>query len=151
MAASRNFAISAAIFAFVFLAAVSDIAAQDKPLFSEYKGITIGMPMADARQKLGKAKEETDAEDYWEFEKDESVRVLYGPEKQVRAISVNYDAKESGTPTPLTVFGKEIAAKPDGSMHKLVTYDKAGFWISYVRTAGEDAMVIVTLQKIDKR
>ncbi len=151
MAANRNFAILAAIFAVAILAGVSDIAAQDKPLFSEYKGVTIGMPMADARAKLGKAKEETDAEDYWEFDNNESVRVLYGPEKKVRAISINYDAKESGTPTPLTVFGKEIAAKPDGSMHKLVTYEKAGFWLSYVRTAGDDALVIVTLQKIDRR
>lgn len=109
------------------------------------------MPMADARQKLGKAAEQTDAEDYWEFAKDESVRVLYGPDKMVRAISINYDAKEASAPTALIVFGKEVTAKPDGSMHKMVEYNKAGFWISYVRTAGENAMVIVTLQKMEKR
>lgn len=143
--------LTAAFFAFAFLAGASGIAAQDKPLFSEYKGVTIDMPMADARQKLGKAKEETDAEDYWEFDNNESVRVIYAPDKTVRAISINYDANETGTPTALTVFGKELEAKPDGSKHKLVHYNKAGFWISYVRTAGDDALVIVTLQKIDRR
>jgi hypothetical protein len=150
MAANRNFGISAAVLAVAFLVVVSDIAAQDKPLFAEYKGVTIGMPMADARQKLGKSKEETDAEDYWEFDNDESVRVLYGPDKMVRAISVNYDANEAGTPTGLSVFGKELEAKADGSKYKLVHYNKAGFWISYVRTAGDSALVIVTLQKIDR-
>lgn len=149
MAANRK--LVSAFFAFVFCAAVSDISAQDKPLFSEYKGVTIGMPMVDARAKLGKAAEQTDAEDYWEFAKDESVRVLYGPDKMVRAISINYDANQAGAPTALIVFGKEVNAKPDGSMHKMVEYNKAGFWISYVRTAGENAMVIVTLQKMEKR
>lgn len=148
---AANIKLAAAIFAFVLFAAVSDIAAQDKPLFTEYKGITLGMPMADARQKLGKAKEETNAEDYWEFENNESVRVLYGAEKQVRAISITYDANQAGTPTGMKVFGKEFEAEPDGSKHKLVTYSKAGFWLSYVRTAGDDALVIVTLQKIEKR
>lgn len=151
MAANRRLAVVAGLFSFICLAAVSNVAAQDKPLFSEYKGITIGMPMAEARQKLGKAKEETDTEDYWEFDNNESARVLYGTDKKVRAISINYDAKQAGTPTALTVFGKELEAKPDGSKHKLVEYSKAGFWISYVQTAGDDAMVIVTLQKLEKR
>lgn len=148
MAANRILA--ATFFAFAFLTAVADVSAQDKPLFAEYKGITIGMPMDDARQKLGKSAEQTDAEDYWEFDKEESVRVLYA-DKKVRAISISYSAKEASAPTGLTVFGKELTAKPDGSMHKMVEYSKAGFWISYVRTAGENALVIVTLQKLEKR
>jgi ABC-type microcin C transport system permease subunit YejE len=151
MAVNRTLAAAAGLFVFIFLAAVSDIAGQDKPLFAEYKGVTIGMTMADARQKLGKGKEETDTEDYWEFDNEESVRVLYSPEKIVRAISINYNANEAGAPTALSVFGKELEAKADGSKYKLVHYNKAGFWISYVRTAGENALVIVTLQKIDRR
>ncbi len=151
MAANRKLAVAAGFLAFLFFVTVSDVAAQDKPLFVEYKGVAIGMSMADARQKLGKAAEQTDAEDYWEFSNEESVRVLYGADKMVRAISINYDAKQALTPTALVVFGKELTAKQDGSMHKMVEYKKDGFWISYVRTAGENAMVIVTLQKMDKR
>jgi hypothetical protein len=33
----------------------------------------------------------------------------------------------------------------------MVNYSKAGFWISYVRTAGDNALVIVTMQKLEKR
>ena len=139
------------ILAIAFFAAVSDVSAQGTPLFAAYKGVTIGMPMADAREKLGKSKEKSEAEDYWEFDNDESVRVLYGPEKEVRVISINYDAKEAATPTGLAVFGKELEAKADGSKYKMVHYNDAGFWVSYVRTAGDNALVIVTLQKIDKR
>jgi ABC-type microcin C transport system permease subunit YejE len=149
MAASIKLA--AAVFAFAFFAAVSDVSAQDKPLFVDYKGVSIGMPMADARQKLGKATEQTDAEDYWEFAKDETVRVLYGPDKMVRAISISYDASQATAPTAMSVLGSEIPAKADGSMSKMVEYKKAGFWISYVRTAGATPLVFVTLQKMEKR
>jgi hypothetical protein len=151
MAIKRDLGISALVLAVAFLVTASNSAAQDAPLFAEYKGITIGMPMADVRQKLGKAEEQTDAEDYWEFDNDESVRVIYGPDKTVRAISISYNAKEAAAPTGLVVFGKEIEAKPDGSKYKMVNYSKAGFWISYVRTAGDNALVIVTMQKLEKR
>lgn len=151
MAAIRKWAAPAGFLAVLFFVSASAASAQDKPLFSEYKGVSIGMSMADVRQKLGKAKEETDAEDYWEFDNDESVRVLYDPDKTVRAISISYSATQAGAPTGVTVFGKEVEAKPDGSKYKLVNYSKAGFWISYVRTAGDDALVIVTLQKLEKR
>lgn len=148
---AANIKLAAAFLALAFFVVVSDVSAQEKPLFAEYKGVAIGMAMADARQKLGKAAEQTDVEDYWEFPKDESVRVLYGSDKMVRAISINYDAGQATSPTGMTVFGKEITAKPDGSMHRMVEYKRDGFWISYVRTAGSNAMVIVTLQKMEKR
>jgi len=35
----------------------------DKTLFSEYRGVKIGMPATDVRTKLGKAKDESDAQD----------------------------------------------------------------------------------------
>jgi ABC-type uncharacterized transport system, permease component len=148
---ASNLKLYTAFFAFLFLASVTQATAQDKPTFAEYKGVAIGMPMSDARVKLGKAAEQTDAEDYWEFAKDESVRVLYGPDKTVRAISISYDAGQASAPTALSVLGTDVAAKPDGSISKTVEYKKAGFWISYVRTAGSGAMVFVTLQKLEKR
>ena len=46
--------------------------------------------------------------------------------------------------------GKDDEAKPDGGMFKVVQYPKFGFWVSYVRTGGDDPMVIVTIQKMPK-
>jgi hypothetical protein len=51
-------------------------------------------------------------------------------------------------PSAKDVFGSEIEAKPDGSMHKLVRFPKAGYWLSYSRTSGTDAVVTITLQKL---
>jgi hypothetical protein len=123
--------------------------AQDKAVFTGYKGIMIGMPTSDVREKLGKANDQTDAEDYWEFSDTESARILYDEKKKVRAISVNYMGGES-VPTPQSILGQPVEAKPDGSIFKKVEYRKDGFWISYVKMAGEDPMVIVTVQKLDR-
>jgi hypothetical protein len=46
------------------------------------------------------------------------------------------------------VFGEDIEAKADGSKSRLVRYPKAGFWVSYNRTAGDTPLVTVTIQKM---
>jgi hypothetical protein len=50
--------------------------------------------------------------------------------------------------TPQQVFGAEIDAKPDGSKYRLIRYPKAGYWVSYSRTAGDTPIITVTLQRI---
>jgi hypothetical protein len=116
-----------------------------KPVFSGYKGVMIGASMADARSKLGSPRDKSDVQDYFVFSDNESAQVLYAPDKTVRVISVNYLGK---APAPMDVLGMEIAAKPDGSINKLVRYPKAGFWISYLKTGGDDPMVVITVQKM---
>ncbi len=125
-------------------------AAQNKAVYTGYKGIMIGTSTADVRQKLGKAREQTDSEDYWEFSDDESARILYDDKKKVRAISVNYSAGDAAAPKPEAILGQSVEAKADGSIFKMVEYRKDGFWISYVKTSGSNALVIVTVQKLDK-
>jgi hypothetical protein len=50
--------------------------------------------------------------------------------------------------TPQQVFGEDFETKPDGSKHKLVRYPKAGYWVSYSRTAGDTPIVTITIQKL---
>lgn len=118
-----------------------------KPVYAGYKGVMIGMPMADARTKLGNPRDKSDTEDYYVFSESESAQVLYDADKTVKVISVNYIGK-TVAPTPIAVLGSDVEAKPDGSMNKIVKYPKAGFWISYLRTGGDDPMVMVTVQKM---
>lgn len=123
---------------------------QTKPPFDSYKGVSIGMSTVDVRAKLGKPKEESDAEDDFVFSESESVRVFYDANKTVRVISIMYTGDKKLAPAPKAIVGTDIEAKPDGGMHKTVQYPKAGFWISYVRTGGNDAIVLVTIQKMAK-
>lgn len=117
-------------------------------LFRDYKGVTIGLSAQEARQKLGNPKEEGTKQDFFAFSDKESVQVYYDKEHKVRAISVNYIGNESGAPTPMAILGTEIEAKANGSMHKLVRYPAAGYWVSYSRTAGDTPLVTVTMQRM---
>jgi hypothetical protein len=53
----------------------------------------------------------------------------------------------SDVPTPRSIFGADVEAKPDGSIYKMVRYQKAGCWVSYNRTAGDAPLVSITIQK----
>jgi hypothetical protein len=120
----------------------------DKPLFSSYRGVEIGMLVDDARKKLGSAKDKSNEQDYFEFSDNESANVYYDEMHKVRAISITFSGKLDAAPTPMSIFGEDAEAKPDGGIHKMQRYPKAGFWISYSRTAGDDPMVIIAMQKI---
>jgi hypothetical protein len=123
---------------------------EDEPPFSEYKGVRIGMTTDEARQKLGAPQDKSDDQDFFVFNEKESVQVFYDKAHKTYAISINYLGAGSSTPMPKSVLGAEIEAKPDGSMYKMVRYPKAGYWVSYSRTAGNDPLITVTLQRIDK-
>jgi hypothetical protein len=73
--------------------------------------------------------------------------VLYD-KGQVTAISVDFMNGAKEVITPQQVFGADIDAKPDGSKYRLVRYPKAGYWVSYSRTAGDTPIVTVTIQKL---
>lgn len=119
----------------------------DKPLYSEYKGVHIGMETGEARKKLGNPTDKSDAQDFYVFSETESAQVYYDKGK-VMALSVNYVGENSGAPLPKIVLGTDLEAKPDGAMYKLVRYPTAGYWVSYNRTGGGDPLVTVTMQRI---
>jgi hypothetical protein len=67
---------------------------------------------------------------------------------QVTAISVDFMNGAKEIISPQQVFGAEIEAKADGSKYRLVRYPKAGYWVSYSRTAGDTPIITVTIQKL---
>lgn len=121
----------------------------DAAVFHEYKGVGIGMKAEDARKKLGTPKEKDDEQDFYIFSDTESAQIYYDQSKTVIAVSVNYVGDGSAVPKPKAVLGTDIQAKPDGSMHHLIRFPKAGYWVSYSRSAGASPIITVTVKKID--
>lgn len=138
----------ATLFALVLSSALYGQQAIQKPVFAGYKGVMIGMKMDDARTKLGTPKDKSDSEDYYVYSDSESAQVLYGPDKAVRVLSINYMGKDA--PSPMEVLGMNVEAKADGGIYKMVKYPKSGFWISYLKTGGNDPMTVVTVQKMQE-
>jgi hypothetical protein len=120
----------------------------DKPLFAEYKGVRIGMDVSEARKKLGQPADKGDAQDFFMLSEKESCQVFYDNVHKVIALSVTYLGDRSGAPSPKAVLGMEIAARPDGSIYKLIRYPASGYWVSYNKTGGDNPLVTVTMQKI---
>ena len=120
----------------------------DKPAYSAYRGIGIGVSMEEARLKLGSPKDKSEVLDFFVFSDNESAQVLYDKDHKVYAISVTYVGNMDSVPAPKIVFGEDVDKTPDGGVHKLVRYPKAGYWISYTRTAGDDPLVIIAMQKM---
>lgn len=125
-----------------------DAAGKDEsPIFKEYKGVTIGMPMDEARKKLGEAMDKSDKQDFYVYaDGDETAQVYYDGEKKVSAVAVVYSGGRSA-PVCRAVLGKEAEAKPDGSQYLRLNYPKAGYWVSYSRTAGDTPVTSITMKK----
>jgi hypothetical protein len=126
------------------------IAAPDEsPMFQEYRGVQIGWLADDVRKKLGNPADKGDEQDFYVFGEKETAQILYDKAThKVTAISVDFMNGASDVITPQQVFGADFETKPDGSKHKLVRYPKAGYWVSYSRTAGDTPIVTVTIQKL---
>ena len=124
-------------------------AGDEEPSFHEYKGVQIGWLAEDVRKKLGSPADKGDEQDFYVFGEKETAQILYDKAtRKVTAISVDFMNGATGVITPQQVFGADIEAKPDGSKYKLVRYPKAGYWISYSRTAGDNPIITVTIQKL---
>lgn len=126
----------------------TDTASAPMPVFTDYKGIRIGMSADEVRAQLGEPKEKGKVQDFFVFSDVESAQVYYDGQGKVMAISVNYLGGSSNAPRPLAVLGEEIQAKEDGSMYELKRYPSAGYWVAYSRTAGDNPLVTITMQKM---
>ena len=121
----------------------------DDPVFLEYRGIQIGWLADEVRKKLGNPADKGDEQDLFVFGEKETCQVIYDKTtRKVTAISVDFLNGASTVITPQQVFGSDVEAKADGSKYKLVRYPKAGYWVSYNRTAGDTPMITITMQKL---
>ena len=120
----------------------------DEPIYREFKGVRIGTSQDEARKKLGGPEDKGKDMDFFVFSERERARVYYDAGGKASAVIVTYIGKSGDVPTPKAVLGSDIEARPDGSMYKIVYYPKAGYWVAYSRTAGDEPLTIVTMQKI---
>lgn len=121
---------------------------QDEPLYRDFKGVTLGMSAEEVRQKLGKPHEPGKDQDFFVFSDTQRARVFYDDKGKATGVVATYIGRSSGAPSPKAILGEELEAKADGSIYKLVQYPKAGYWIAYSRTAGDEPLTIVTMQRM---
>ncbi len=120
--------------------------ATEQPLYTDYKGVRIGMTAEEVRAKLGQLSLKGDDQDYFVFSDHESAQIAYDAAHKVTTISVDY-VDGVGAPDPKTVIGSDLENR-DGAQYKLVRYQSLGFWVSYNRSAGPMVVVTITIQKI---
>ena len=123
------------------------LSAPEQPLFSEYKGIHLGMTTDEVRAKLGSPTLKADDQDYYMFSDRESAQFAYDAAHKVVTISIDYTG--AGAPDYHNVVGPSVEQREDGSVYQLVRYEAQGFWVSYNRTAGTNLTVTITIQKIN--
>jgi hypothetical protein len=113
----------------------------------QFRGVKIGMATDDARKKLGAPREKSPEQDFYLFNDTEAVQIYY-QKGAVSAIAIDYMTGANSIPSAKDVLGADADAKADGSIHKVVRYPKAGYWVSYSRTAGNEPTITITMQKI---
>jgi len=121
---------------------------ENRPAFSEFKGVRLGMTTEESRKKLGNPRDKSAVQDFYIFHDTEAVNVYYDKAGAVSAISIDFMSGASPIPSPREVLGTEAETKADGSLYKLLRYPKAGYWVSYSRTAGAETTTTITMQKI---
>ncbi|HEV8426801.1 MAG TPA: hypothetical protein VGQ41_02740 [Pyrinomonadaceae bacterium] len=122
---------------------------EEQPIFNDYRGVKLGWLADEVRKKLGNPANKADDQDYYIFNENERAQVYYDKDtRQVTAISVDFMSGATEIITPQQVFGADIETKSDGSKSRLVRYPKAGYWVSYSRTAGDKPIISVTIQKM---
>lgn len=128
-------------------AAFNHEAATQQPLYTEYKGVRLGMLAEEARAKLGTPALKASDQDYYLFSENETAQIVYDTAQKVVTISVDY-LGGIGAPDYKAVVGGALEKMDNGSLYRIVRHESLGFWVSYNRTTGLVATVTVTIQKI---
>ncbi len=123
-------------------------AEDDSAVLKEYRGVQLGMTADEVRKKLGEPKDKGDEQDFFVFNETETAQIVYDKTHKVVTISADFLTVGASVPTAKQVLGSDLEAKADGSVYKMVRFTKAGYWLSYNRTAGSSPMTSITLQKI---
>ena len=119
-----------------------------EPIYTEFKGVKIGTGREEARKKLGNPQEKDKDQDFFALSERQRARLYYDQKGAVSAIIVTHVGKSGDIPTPKAILGTDIEPKQDGSMYQIVYYPKAGYWVAYSRTAGDEPLTMITMQKM---
>jgi hypothetical protein len=116
-----------------------------------YRGVSIGMVADEVRKKLGNPSDKGEEQDFFVLSDNETAQVVYDKSKKVVTLSFDFMSGAREIPTPKSIFGSDIEPKADGSMYRMVRYPKAGYWLSFNRTAGDSPLTSITFQKIEQQ
>lgn len=119
-----------------------------EPIYTEFRGVKIGTSRDDARKKLGNPQEKDKSQDFFELSDRQRARLYYDDKGAVSAVIVTHVGKSADIPTPKAILGADIEPKQDGSMYQIVYYPKAGYWVAYSRTTGDEPLTMITMQKM---
>ena len=122
-------------------------AVNQQPLYTEYKGVRLGMTAEEVRTKLGNPAFMDKELGYFVVSETETAQIAYDATGKVKIISVDYQ-NGTGAPEPRAVVGAELETRENGSLYKVVYYENQGFSVSYGRTAGPVIIVSITIQKM---
>ena len=126
-----------------------EVTPSDEPRYTDFKGVKIGVTRDAARKRLGAPQQKDEAQDFFVFSERQRARVYYDSKGAVSAVIVTYIGKSADVPTPKAILGSEVEAKSDGSLYRLVQYPKAGYWVAYSRTSGDEPLTMITMQKMN--
>jgi hypothetical protein len=118
------------------------------PVYKDFMGVTLGTSADEVRAKLGHLKHKGERQDFFVFSDSQSAQMVYDDQGKVIVISADYVGKDGNAPSPESVLGEVVQAKQDGSIYQLKRYPEAGYWVAYSRTAGDNPIVTVTMQKM---
>ncbi len=128
-------------------AVAADASVVQQPLYTEFRGVKLGMTPETVREKLGSPVLKDAEMDYYVLSDTVTAQVVYDKTSKARMITVDY-ANGTGAPDYRAVVGPDLVTKADGSAYAMVRYESAGFWVSYNRTAAPVTIVTITIQKI---
>lgn len=120
----------------------------EEPRYSEYRGVRLGMTAAEVQAALGTPKESEGRQEFYAISDTEMAQVFYDARRNVWAVTVSYLGGQGKTPTPEQIFGGPVELKPDGSIYKMVKFERAGYYVAYSRDAGDAPFVTVFMQKL---
>ena len=122
------------------------VAAPQEPLYSQYRGVRIGMTTVEVRTKLGTPQQPGDDMDFYVFSDKEAAQIVYDASHIVKTVSVDYIGGV-GAPDYKAVVGPDVEVAANGSLYKQMHYDSFGIWVFYNRGTGDAATVTITIQK----
>lgn len=118
-----------------------------QPLYTEYKGIRLGMTATETRAKLGEPTLKADDGDFYIFSDKETLQLVYDVTHKVVTISIDY-VDGIGAPDYKAVVGGELEQRGNGGFYKMLRYESQGFWVSYNLSVGPVVVVTITIQKM---